>query len=239
MGAPPPAPPFVTPEIVSSSERPFTTSPDTIPSASPPRPPSVRSSASPPRPPCIVVTQFEEKLGETNTPAIPAGAHLPPRSRPGRLERGSPSRAASTPWTGSPPPPPPPPPPCRSAAPPFPPGPPLPPTTLSTVFVDNQLVPVELATSMATAVPASPPRPPAVVVALPPPAPPDPPVTDVIVFHWIVASGLATTTIPTAGPPLPPRPPAPPVLAWPSPPRPPLMTSTVFAVIEAEGAPET
>src|SRR5437899_12884621 len=63
MGAPPPAPPFVTPEIVSSSERPFTTSPDTIPSASPPRPPSVRSSASPPRPPCNVVTQFEEKRG--------------------------------------------------------------------------------------------------------------------------------------------------------------------------------
>src|SRR2546428_13437226 len=81
MGAPPPAPPFVTPEIVSSSERPFTTSPDTIPSASPPRPPSVRSSASPPRPPCIVVTQFEEKLGETNTPAIPAAAPPLPPSR--------------------------------------------------------------------------------------------------------------------------------------------------------------
>src|SRR2546422_213867 len=48
-----------------------------IPSASPPRPPSVRSSASPPRPPCIVVTQFEEKLGETNTPAIPAAAPRP------------------------------------------------------------------------------------------------------------------------------------------------------------------
>src|SRR5437773_1714153 len=48
-----------------------------IPSASPPRPPSVRSSASPPRPPCIVVTQFEEKLGETNTPAIPAARAVP------------------------------------------------------------------------------------------------------------------------------------------------------------------
>src|SRR5207302_3536968 len=53
---------------------------------------------------------------------------------------------------------------------------PLPPTTLSIVFVDNRLLPVEVATSIATAVPASPPRPPVVVVALPPPAPPDPPV---------------------------------------------------------------
>src|SRR2546427_749280 len=83
IGAPPPAPPFVTPETVSSSEKPFITSPEMIPSASPPRPPSVRSSASPPRPPCNVVTQFEEKLGETNTPAIPAAAPpLPPNRVP-------------------------------------------------------------------------------------------------------------------------------------------------------------
>src|SRR2546422_1634106 len=81
IGAPPPAPPFVTPETVSSSERPFITSPEIIPSASPPRPPSVRSNASPPRPPCNVVTQFEEKLGETNTPAIPAAAPPFPPNR--------------------------------------------------------------------------------------------------------------------------------------------------------------
>src|SRR2546425_1579302 len=51
----------------------------------------------------------------------------------------------------------PPPPPLPFVVPLFPPGPPLPPRILPIVFVDNRLLPVDVATSIATAVPASPP----------------------------------------------------------------------------------
>src|SRR2546422_629693 len=83
IGGPLPDPPFVTPEIVSPAERPFRTSPEMTPNASPPRPPFVPMSESPPRPPCIVVTQFDEKLGDVYTAAIPAAAPpLPPNRVP-------------------------------------------------------------------------------------------------------------------------------------------------------------
>src|SRR2546426_477123 len=47
------------------------------PNASPPRPPFVPMSESPPRPPCIAVTQFDEKLGDVYTAAIPAAPAVP------------------------------------------------------------------------------------------------------------------------------------------------------------------
>src|SRR5437867_725168 len=53
------------------------------PNASPPRPPFVPMSESPPRPPCIVVTQFDEKLGDVYTAAIPAAAPPAPGSAAG------------------------------------------------------------------------------------------------------------------------------------------------------------
>src|SRR5438445_11231572 len=90
---------------------------------------------------------------------------------------------------------------------------------------------------MATAVPASPPRPPVVVVALPPPDPPFPPVMVVTVFHWILGFVVPTTTIPAAESRLPPRPPVAPVFAGPPPPRPPLTLSTALLGSEADGAP--
>src|SRR2546426_377229 len=88
MGGPLPGPPFVTPEIVSRAERPFRTSPEMMPNASPPRPPF--AGASPPRPPCIVETKFEDRLGDAKTCAIPAAAPPPrpvaPGAPPNRLK---------------------------------------------------------------------------------------------------------------------------------------------------------
>src|SRR2546426_927912 len=66
------------------------------PNASPPRPPFVPMSESPPRPPCIVVTQFDEKLGDVYTAAIPAAA-APAPAVPGApaAHRSVPTDAAS------------------------------------------------------------------------------------------------------------------------------------------------
>src|SRR2546427_77795 len=51
--------------------------------APPPRPPFDPMGEPPPRPPCIAVTQFDEKLGDVYTAAIPAAAPpLPPNRVP-------------------------------------------------------------------------------------------------------------------------------------------------------------
>src|SRR5207244_2229812 len=165
-GGPVPAPPFVTLEIVSPAERPFKTSPEITPYASPPRPPFVPTTESPPRPPCIVVPQFDEKSGDVYTAAIPAAVPplppnpvaMPPRMFWRELPLVSTFLALIRNTASASPPVPP----FPFVVPPFPPSPPPPPVTPPAVFVNNWLIPTEFATSMATAVPASPPRPPAV-----------------------------------------------------------------------------
>src|SRR2546425_996502 len=77
------APPFDAAQRVAREDKAYSPGAEERPSASPPRPPSVNPHEPPPRPPCSVETQFEARVGETNTLAMPAAAPpLPPKRAP-------------------------------------------------------------------------------------------------------------------------------------------------------------